>query len=273
MNALEGTAPRTQGPFTICILIAEGQRPLSSACDEAPWKWTSVCSFQSYCTSLFPSLSPLFYRSGLHLAEKIIFIYIGGNDPDKQSFPHLVILKHTHTHTRTQLCALYQASSSLSIVWSHFQLGLFCGRFWKCSSFSPMDSDRHSLRGIMVRPFTAAKGQHALKSSVCKNGRLATLPLTPLKCIKVNNARPRGKSLCPPRLSEVKKAMNMKCAMNKLCCGGNIAKKTGCEITAFSENHCVAFLIQWNDESATRIIWHEIRSPFWNKLNDFLAES
>ena len=40
-------------------------------------------------------------------------------------------------------------------------------------------------------------------------------PLFPLKCIKVNNARLREKSLCPPRLSEVKKAMNMKCAMNK----------------------------------------------------------
>lgn len=31
-------------------------------------------------------------------------------------------------------------------------------------------------------------------------------------------------------LSEVKKAMNMKCAMNKLCVGGDTAKKTGCEI-------------------------------------------
>lgn len=37
------------------------------------------------------------------------------------------------------------------------------------------------------------------------------------------------------RLREVKKAMNMKCAMNKLCGGGDTAEKAGCEIKAFSE--------------------------------------
>lgn len=51
------------------------------------------------------------------------------------------------------------------------------------------------------------------------------------------------------RLSEVKKAMNMKCVMNKLCCGGDTAKKTGCDTKAFSECQGVAFLIQWDDES------------------------
>lgn len=44
------------------------------------------------------------------------------------------------------------------------------------------------------------------------------------------------------RLSEVKKAMNMKCAMNKLCGGGDTAKRSECG--AFSECRGVAFLIQ-----------------------------
>lgn len=75
-----------------------------------------------------------------------------------------------------------------------------------------------------------------------------------LKCIKVNKARPTEKSLCPLRLSEVKKAMNMKCAMNKLCCGGKIAERTRCEIKTFSECRCVDFLIQRDDESDTFFI-------------------
>lgn len=36
-------------------------------------------------------------------------------------------------------------------------------------------------------------------------------------------------------LSEVKTAMNMKCAMNKLYSGGDAAKRTGREIMAISE--------------------------------------
>lgn len=49
-------------------------------------------------------------------------------------------------------------------------------------------------------------------------------------------------------LSEVKKAMNMKCVMNKLC-GGDTAKGSGCEIKAFSECRGVAFLIQSDNDS------------------------
>lgn len=54
------------------------------------------------------------------------------------------------------------------------------------------------------------------------------------------------------RLSEVKKAMNMKCAMNKLCGGGgDTAKKTGCEMEAFLECQRAAFLVQLDNESDT----------------------
>lgn len=42
-------------------------------------------------------------------------------------------------NTHNIACALNQTSSSFSIVWSHFQLGLFCGQR-KCSSFSPADT-------------------------------------------------------------------------------------------------------------------------------------
>lgn len=51
-------------------------------------------------------------------------------------------------------------------------------------------------------------------------------------------------------LSEVKKAMNMKCAMNKLCGGGgDTAKKTRCQIEAFLECQRAAVLIQLDNES------------------------
>ena len=48
------------------------------------------------------------------------------------------------------------------------------------------------------------------------------------------------------RLNEVKKAMNMKCAMNKLCGGGDTAKSTWVWDQGFSECKGVAFLSQWD---------------------------
>ncbi len=51
------------------------------------------------------------------------------------------------------------------------------------------------------------------------------------------------------RLGEVKKAMNMKCVMNKLCGGGDTAKKTGCEIKLFQNAWRFHPLIQRDNES------------------------
>lgn len=65
------------------------------------------------------------------------------------------------------------------------------------------------------------------------------------------------------RLSEVKKAMNMKCAMNKLCGGGDTAKKTRCEIKAFSVCKVVAFLSQSDHESDLWTIYVS-----WNSLQN-----
>lgn len=128
--------------FSLCILMAEGQWPLSCACDGALWKWTSVCPFQSYCTSHYSffffvcsflkeivpiQLTSLSFRS--HTVGKIV--------PHKQSLPQPLAVLHMHHIV---------PSSSFPIVWSHFQLGLFlrwlCEEPWKCSSSSPMVSDR-----------------------------------------------------------------------------------------------------------------------------------
>lgn len=52
------------------------------------------------------------------------------------------------------------------------------------------------------------------------------------------------------RFSKVKKAMNVKCAMNKLCGGsGDAAKRIGFQIKAFSECQRAAFLIQLDNDS------------------------
>lgn len=140
MNALEGTAPRTQGPFfSICILMAEGQWPLSSASDEAPWKWTSVCSFHPHCRSLFFFLSPLFFffflQKWLTFSLHIITYFTKlahTNNLFPTSSPAI-----TYRTNQPNLFLFFNSLKSFSIKALLRSVG---EDSWKCSSFPPMDS-------------------------------------------------------------------------------------------------------------------------------------
>lgn len=125
-----GNCSRTQGPFfPICILMAEGQWPLSSGSDEGLLKWTSACV--PFTLPWFSFLWPfaLFNKNGLGLHNR---------------FSHNTEIHKIHN------CALNQASllffSSLksfsirAILWS------VTDESWKCSSFAPVDPDRHCIQ-------------------------------------------------------------------------------------------------------------------------------
>lgn len=64
-------------------------------------------------------------------------------------------------------------------------------------------------------------------------------------------------------LSEVKKAMNMKCAMNKLCGGDDTAKTKRCEINVFSE--CRVFLK--DEESDIRLLFDMFKEIMHHTLH------
>lgn len=197
MNALEGTAPALKGHFfSFAYWWQKDSGHFHPALMKDCWNGSACVPFTlPWFSFLWPFA--LFNKNGLGLHNR---------------FPH-----NTEIHT-THNCALNQASpvffSSLksfsirAILWS------VTDESWKCSSLP-----QWTLIDTVYSSLTC------IKSSVCKDRHLAILSLTPLKCIKVNNAGPWAKSLCLMRLSRVKKAMNMKCVMNKLCGCADPAKK------------------------------------------------
>lgn len=148
MNALEGTAPRTQGPFFFFFSLFAYWWQKDSGRFHVPVMEHRGNGLLCVPFNLTVHLIILFFFSSFVCSFLKQFIFsshhyhldhIRWEKLSPQTISTAAPLTVLHMHNIVP-------SPSFPIVWSHFQLGLFlrwlCEEPWKCSSSSPMDSDR-----------------------------------------------------------------------------------------------------------------------------------